>query len=101
MILMEKRIGNKENQLSIEKTKEDSNSRLEKLSTKFESTMNEDLVDRKRCLLCNSKENAKTAANQVTSQHSSCPRWSEKTRMKSSAIIGKNLAKSSTNASYY
>ena len=47
MILMEKRIGNKENPLSIDELKEDLNLRFERLSTKSESTRNEDFGEEK------------------------------------------------------
>jgi hypothetical protein len=47
MTLMEKRIGNKENQLSIDELKEDLNLRYERLLSKSESTRNDDYCQEK------------------------------------------------------
>jgi hypothetical protein len=50
MTLMEKRIGNKENPLSIDELKEDLNLRYERLSSKSESTRNDDYGKEKALL---------------------------------------------------
>ena len=47
MTLMEKRIGNKENPLTIDELKEDLNLRFERLSSKSESTRNDDYGEEK------------------------------------------------------
>ena len=47
MTLMEKRIGNKENPLTIDELKEDLNLRYERLSSKSESTRNDDYGEEK------------------------------------------------------
>jgi hypothetical protein len=47
MLFLEKRIGNKENPLSIDKLKEDLNLRYERLSSKSESTTYDNFVGEK------------------------------------------------------
>ena len=58
-------------------------------------------MKRSRYLLRNPRENAKTVANQATSQHTAYPRWSEKRKMRSSTIIVRNHTISGLSASNY
>jgi hypothetical protein len=53
------------------------------------------LVKRRRFDPLNLKKSVKAAAKYVTSQHTANPSWSQKTKMKSSAIIVRKQAISS------
>ena len=72
MTLMEKRIGNKENPLSIDELKEDLNLRYERLSSKSESTRNDDYGEEKALF--------------VTQFSSVCNAIQERTRINRKAI---------------